>query len=412
MVPLALTLLAAAPSPQAVIAKFECQRCHEIEGVAPPPADKQCAGCHQLLSTAPSRTGAMEEGRERYGPAFDRFVTRTTRCYVDVPPLFGMSRFRSSWLRAFLTNPHDVRPHLAESMPRLPLTPSEVDALVKGFGAVPDRAAPPPRAERLTKGAALFVAKGCPACHLFGANRFPSQPAEVLTFARPAQSTLARAPDLRFARERLNRDVVVKQLVAPTSVNPKSAMPALGVTTPEAELLADYLLFGELGAAVAPASPAAATPPSSVRYEDVEARVFKRVCWHCHSNPDFADGDGGPGNTGGFGFKGGGLSFATYEEVMNGSLGPDGRPRSIFRLGPSGKPVLVEVLERRIVENRRDFVRPHEVPQPLEPSPLLGMPLGLPAIEPEDLALVEAWIAAGKPRPATPPGTMLTPLGR
>jgi hypothetical protein len=36
----------------------------------------------------------------------------------------------------------------------------------------------------------------------------------------------------------------------------------------------------------------------------------------------------------------------------------------------------------------------------------------LPAVEPDDLALVEAWIAAGKPRPSTPPGAMLSSMGK
>ncbi len=412
MLALALTLLAAAPAHHEVIAKFECQRCHLIEGIAEPAPDKQCAGCHQQLSTAASRPGEVEAGHERYGPAFDRFIARTARCYVDVPPLWKVGRFRASWLRAYLADPHDLRPHLAESMPRLPLSSKDIEVLVKGFGAVEDRPARPVANERLAKGRALFEQKGCAACHLFGANRFAAQPKELLGFTRPARANFARAPDLRFVRERLNREVVIKQLRDPASVNPKTSMPSLGLSAPEAELLADFLLFGELGAAPEQEKPVEVTPPKSVRYEDVEARVFKRTCWHCHSNPDFADGDGGPGNTGGFGFKGGGLSFATYEEVMNGSVGPDGRYRSIFRLGITGKPVLLEVLERRVHENRRDFVRPLEAPELVAPSATLGMPLGLPAVEPDELALVEAWIAAGKPRPSTPPGTMLTPMGR
>lgn len=416
MLPVVFALLAAAPTPEAVFARLECNRCHEIDRVRPAPASKQCAGCHLEISSAAGDQAKLEKGRGIYGPAFDRFVHHTGTLYVDVPPLSGLSRFRASWLKSYLRNPYDLRPHLTESMPKLPLTDGELEALVRGLKLTADAPRPRPSRERLEKGQALFEAKTCTTCHLLGNQRFPTQPSELFEFRSPALSLHARTPDLRHARDRLNRDVVVKLLLDPKSVNPRALMPKLALTRSEAELLADFVLATPLAEPIDEMLERDISTSGPVRYEDVEARVFKKTCWHCHSNPDLADGDGGPGNTGGFGFKGLGLSFATYEDVMNGSLGPDGEYRSIFRLGTTGVPVLVEVLKRRAHENVRDFVKPgldgrRETLAGKEDGPL-GMPLGLPAVPPEDIALVEAWIAAGKPRPSTPSGLLVSPMGR
>jgi cytochrome c551/c552 len=412
-----LVALGLAANPQRVLEKYECSRCHEVEAVAAPPAEKQCAGCHLEVAHAPLDPARMAAGHAEYGAAFDRFTARTARVYVDVPPLKSLKRFRASWLTSFLSAPYDLRPHLAESMPRLPMTTDEVATLVKGLGLQPTVIARRPSKAVLARGAVLFEAKGCTSCHLFGNARFASQPAELFVFERPARSALARAPDLRHVRDRSNRDVVVKTLLDPSSVNRGSQMPRLEVTVAEAETLADFLIFTDVEIPHVPQVAAEVKGPlGQVRYEDVEARVFRKVCWHCHSNADAAGGDGGPGNTGGFGFKGVGLSFATWEEVMNGAQGPDGEYRSIFRRGVTGEPVLIEVLKQRVHENRRDFVKPgharRQQPGAAVEQQVLGMPLGLPAIDPEDLALVEAWVAAGTPRPQTPSGSAAGPMGR
>ena len=111
----------------------------------------------------------------------------------------------------------------------------------------------------------------------------------------------------------------------------------------------------------------------------------------------------GPGPFPSVGFPGAGLSFASYDEVLQGSVGPDGKRRSIFRRGASGEPVLIERLRRRIVENQRDRQLPGAAATIDPHAPLgreqRGMPLGLPALTPRQLALVEAWVKAGHPGP-------------
>lgn len=119
-----------------------------------------------------------------------------------------------------------------------------------------------------------------------------------------------------------------------------------------------------------------------VSYAEVEAAVFHKVCWHCHSDPAGNNGDGGPGNTGGLGYDGVGLDLGTRSGILRGKQTPDGHRQSIID-GP--EPVLLTVLWRRHQELAGTF------------SPRPGMPLGFPPLSPEQIQLVESWIAQGTP---------------
>ncbi|MFN7143510.1 MAG: hypothetical protein ACK4YP_07040, partial [Myxococcota bacterium] len=59
--------------------------------------------------------------------------------------------------------------------------------------------------------------------------------------------------------------------------------------------------------------------------------------------------------------------------------------------------VIVAALRRRRDEAARDHVRPGEAPAAIDRPTLPGMPLGLPPIPNEDIALVMAWVAQGGP---------------
>jgi hypothetical protein len=62
-------------------------------------------------------------------------------------------------------------------------------------------------------------------------------------------------------------------------------------------------------------------------------------------------GDGGPGNSGGFGCKPRGLNLASYEGVTSGLLSKsDGRRASVFRAGMDGVPLLLKALLNRHTE--------------------------------------------------------------
>jgi hypothetical protein len=173
--------------------------------------------------------------------------------------------------------------------------------------------------------------------------------------------------------------------IAAWIADPRGAMPRVGVSAADARALASYIV----------ATPLAELPPRAatqrlpvltrpVTFDEVEARVFRNVCWHCHAVPDFAHGDGGPGNSGGFGFAPRGLDVTSYAAISAGSLDDAGEPRSVFAPLPDGIPRLVAHLLARHTEEAGGSVR--------------GMPLGLPALPLEEIQLVDSWIAQGRPR--------------
>jgi hypothetical protein len=164
-------------------------------------------------------------------------------------------------------------------------------------------------------------------------------------------------------------------------------MPGFGLDQESAEKLAAFIVLSPLEQAPVRELPPTVSHRGAVSYELVEKRVFKKICWHCHASPDYARGDGGPGNTGGFGYRARGLDLSSYEGVMSGSIGDDGKRRSIFTRNEAGQSLLMGVL----------LARQHEVVGKTVPG-FVGMPLGFPPIPPKDIALVQAWIAAGRPR--------------
>lgn len=122
-----------------------------------------------------------------------------------------------------------------------------------------------------------------------------------------------------------------------------------------------------------------------MRWDEVERAVFRATCWHCHARADLALGDGGPGNSGGFGFAPRGLDLSSFEGALAGGLDNHGERRSVLAARPDGPPLLVERLLARQREERGG-------PRP----DVRGMPLGLPALSPRAVQLVETWIAQGR----------------
>jgi hypothetical protein len=110
------------------------------------------------------------------------------------------------------------------------------------------------------------------------------------------------------------------------------------------------------------------------------------TCRHCHTNPDSAGGDGGPGNTGGFGFKPRKIDFSSYQGIQSGGVTREGERVSLFAPTKDGLPRLVAAL---IARQREDVGQVTEG--------VRGMPLGLPALTAEQIQLVESWVAQGRP---------------
>ncbi len=135
-------------------------------------------------------------------------------------------------------------------------------------------------------------------------------------------------------------------------------MPQVPMSPAEARDIAAFVTTAELS----PRAPASAPERLAllsrrVTYAEVDRRVFRVTCRHCHSEPDYALGDGGPGNTGGFGFKPRGLNLATYEGIAAGYVDDQGERRSVFSRGPDGAPRLVAALLARQAEEAAARIR-------------------------------------------------------
>ena len=360
----------------ALVARFECTRCHDVPGIAPAHPDKHCVRCHQEIHA--NTFAAEREHLERW----KQHITSLRW----VPSLAAADRLQEAWVQAFLLAPHDVRPGLVAQMPRLALTADEAATLAAYL--VDTRAAPPAievTAVEAATGEQLFRSLACARCHRFtgAAVDDPALHARGRDQVDRLAGAWELAPDLRVARARMTPAAMAAWIA-----HPRGAMPALGVSADGARALAAFIATTPLAEA-APRTVPLRLPVLSraVTFDEVDRRVFKAVCWHCHAVPDFARGDGGPGNSGGFGFAPRGLDLASYEGIASGSLDEHGERRSVFAKLPDGTPRLVAHLVARHIEEaggRVDGVR--------------GMPLGLPPLSFEDIQLVESWIVQGRPR--------------
>jgi len=146
------------------------------------------------------------------------------------------------------------------------------------------------------------------------------------------------APDLANARVRNAAVALVAWLKDPVAMKHDSAMPKIPRSaTPRCGDIAGYLLTAELGPG--PHKPRAVRLPlltRKVTFKEVDEKVFHRTCWHCHSEPDYAIGDGGPGNSGGFGFKPRGLNLSAYEGIAAGFVDDKNERQSVFAKDAEG----------------------------------------------------------------------------
>ncbi len=353
-----------------LMARFECNRCHDGTGLPDETEERHCVHCHQSIRAGTFDAPAPELRRWR----------ANLHSLNDAPSLAGLAgKLRAEWIAEFLVSPHDVRPGLPATMPRLPLSPDEARdiavALAGSTSAEGDASVPGDPGE----GLALLVEYACLSCHVFTG-------AEVPTVAAAEGPARALAPDLRHTRDRMTRSMLLRWLEAPGELRPGTLMPTIEMSRDDRERLADAIL----GAALAPVemTPVPERLPvldRPVHFDEVADRVLSLTCWHCHADADFAGGEAGAGNTGGFGFEARGVNLLDYTGVSSGYIADDGERRSLFA-SDDGVPHLVRLL----------MARHHEVRG--EPVPgLTGMPLGLPPIPIEDIQLVETWIAQGRP---------------
>lgn len=364
-----------------LMARFECNRCHEGAGQPVVGRNKHCVRCHQEIL----------DGRFDVDAVTLRRWQGNLRSLPAVPSLTGIGRrLRRDWLAKYLQQPTDLRPALPAMMPSLALGDTQARRIATWL--VPDEGPAitlPASPAQLSLGRTLIEQKGCGSCHAFsGVPALPATPPPIALRDAERRLGLLLAPDLRYSRERLQSGSLVGWLRDPKSLKPDTAMPTIPLSEAEAMAIASYLMQAPLSA-ITPVPVPVRLPllARRVSFVEVNEQVLRRTCWHCHSTPEFAMGDGGPGNTGGFGFRPRGLNLASYAEVLSGSLDDAGQRRSIFLPLPDGTPRLVAVLLAR----QRELAG--------QPVPgLRGMPLGLPALSNEQIQLVESWIAQGRPQ--------------
>lgn len=354
----------------ALFERFECARCHVRDGAAAAPS-ADCTGCHRAIHDGTfSREGITPEVAARF--------RAHVRHYLDVPSLDHLDGLVTrSWIATYLAAPHDLRPNLEETMPALPLTEADTLELAAFLApsAVASGAPLPADDASIGRGAAHFDRLGCGSCHALGAREPTAADAPAL------------APDLAHVRERLVETAIAPFLLEPARWRPGTSMPALVHDPVVARELAAFLVHGPVEPRPAPA-PFARLPvlDRPVTYDELEERVLRRSCWHCHADESLVYGDGGPGNTGGFGFAPREVDVSSYTHLLSGALDREGRRTSLFR-DVRGEPLLLRALLARHDEVRGVF----------DPE-VRGMPLGLPPLDAEQIQLVESWIVQGRAR--------------
>ena len=399
-----------------VLEKNECRRCHEIDDLPAPVRPNYCTSCHEFLTGLKPGERQYEEIAKRYGRPYIERYQRNIVHLIKVPNLTNLGRrVRADYVAKFLSEPFDQRPTLEESMIRHHLSDDDIKAVARYFAAVanapdpyapgykaPDLGARPPQS-RIDQGKQLFLSRGCNACHTYG-NLATGMPRAALEGAR-AMNELA--PNLRFVKDRTRPDVLVAWLQNAPQITPGTVMPPSGMTRDEAELVRDFLFFGDPELHAAPPTYAVVPPKILARevpYEEMKARTLGKVCVHCHMN-DY-EKDTGPGNKGGFGYHGIGLAMRTYEALVNGAVGADGKRYSVLvpRKGETLPAVVAAMLQRRVEEQRdhvpafEDYERPG---YPKSPPAILGMPMGLPSMTDEEISILATWIAQGCKGPTT-----------
>lgn len=395
---------------RAVLIKNECRRCHDIDDLPAPVRPNYCTSCHEFLHGLKPGEKQFEELKGRYGEDILARYQRNIVHLIKVPNLTNLGkRVRADYIATFLSQPYDQRPTLEESMIRHNLGEDDIKSIARYFAAVayapdpyaPDFKAPDlgkrPAQARIDLGKKLFLGKGCPACHTFG-NVDTGITRAMLEAGRDANEL---APNLRFAKDRTRPDVIVDWIENAQKIKPDTTMPPGAMTRDEAAAIRDFLFFGDPALEPTPETLVPAAPKildREVRWEEMKARTIGKVCVHCHMN-DY-EKDTGPGNKGGFGYHGIGLSMRTYETLVDGAIGADGKRYSVLvaRPGETLPPIVASMLERRVEEQRDhvpafdDYERPNYPSVPKHP---LGMPMGLPSMTDEEISILATWIAQG-----------------
>ena len=367
--------------------KFECQRCHEVPELPEIKYTSHCTTCHQRVL----------DGQFKHKKESARWRKNVKHLNV-VPSLAAIGkRFHYTWIVRFLLNPYDLRPNLVPTMPRLALEPQQARDIATWLvettrGKLKDDAAKSKQLlakTDLKAGRKVIEEKECGSCHLYGGvaalpNKDPA-PKGTLIETRPA---VMLATNLRHARDQTSPALLVPWLANPLKLKENTLMPETPMTETETRNIIAYIMTAKISPEPKYVMPKRLEPlKRRVTYDEVAKKMLNITCRHCHGDPDVALGDGGPGNTGGFGFPERGVNLTSYQEVQSGRLDDKGERESMFIKMKDGTPRFIASLWARHSERAG------------KPNPdMRGMPLGLPPLPAEAIQLVETWVAQGRPR--------------
>jgi cytochrome c1 len=221
----------------AAIEKYECNRCHAVEGIVAAAPQKHCVSCHteivegRFVAKDPAKTAEWKAS------VYD----------LDVAPsLIAVGkRLRGGAVVNYLMQPHDLRPNLAANMPRLALSRSEARDIAAYLGATSEEDVV--RSGDATAGRKAMESKGCGACHAFsGVAALPATPPAEPLSAKDFAVGKRLAPDLRFARDRMTFSKIVSWLRDPRGTKPDTKMPSIPLSEEEARDIASYLVNAKL----------------------------------------------------------------------------------------------------------------------------------------------------------------------
>jgi cytochrome c2 len=366
-----------------LVEKFECSRCHEGTGLAPASFEKHCFQCHQDINN--------DQFDKHFKAPKDKLAKwkKNVGIYLNAPNFEGAAaRYRAEYIQSFLLEPYKVRPHMVSSMPRLAVTPQQAADIASYLTRNAAKAAKNEAVGDPAAGRAVLESKACGTCHVFSGVADLMLKPNLAAADQKGKDAIELAPDLRFVRDRMSFTNVVAWLRDPTAVKPGTLMPNMKLTEKEAKDAAAYISATALAPIVYKPVPKRLPPlERKVSFDEVDQKVLGRTCRHCHTNPDIARGDGGPGMTGGFGFIPRKLNLSSYEGVSAGLLDEKGERMSVFTPAKDGTPRIVASL----------LARQKEEAGLVDPE-LRGMPLGLPALSAEQIQIMESWVAQGRPQ--------------
>jgi len=170
----ALPLHGDAARGKALVQRFECNRCHEGTGFAAAPLTKNCFSCHEQIIT----------GRFPVSPAALARFRPHVESAREAPSLTAIGgRLEGAWLRDYLLAPHDLRPKLTPTMPRLALDAEQASDIATYLTVGTAHEAQPAPQGNADRGRELMDQKGCAGCHAFS-----GAPAFTAVDAAPADS--------------------------------------------------------------------------------------------------------------------------------------------------------------------------------------------------------------------------------